>query len=254
MYLLTRCFFGQTVQYSVVFADRNRVRDQFVAQLTAQRDQLEAALAERTRELDMQEALGAERVQAAIDEAENAKREAADLSEIVAIMRRDLEAETARADKAAADLEAETARADKAAADLEAESQRVAEALAGREEEASRANRAEAEVEKESLRSFHEALTQAGVEYTKKVMRVRDKFYLSGWNLAMASMGITEGHQAYKQPPPLSKPVPVARYVVVDPPPRDEVGPSADPEAVAEVPAEPRPDAAPDAAEPGAPV
>ena len=62
-------------------------------------------------------------------------------------------------------------------------------------------------MEKESLRSFYEALTQAGVEYTKKVIRVRDKFYLSGWNLAMASMGITEGHPAYQQPPPLSKPV-----------------------------------------------
>ena len=69
----------QTVQYSVVFADRNRLRDQFVAQLTAQRDQLEAALAERTRELDAQEALGAERIRAAIDEAENAKREAAEI-------------------------------------------------------------------------------------------------------------------------------------------------------------------------------
>ena len=189
-----------------------------------------------------------------MDEAENAKRDAADLTEIVAIMRRDLEAETARADKAAADLEAETARANKAAADLEVETKKVAEALAGREEEASRANRAEAEVEQESLRSFHEALTQAGVEYTKKVIRVRDKFYLSGWNLAMASMGVTEGHPAYQQPPPLPKPVSASRYVVVDPPTGGGVGPSADPEVVAEVPTEPRPDAAPDAAEPGAPV
>ena len=66
----------------------------------------------------------------------------------------------------------------------------------------------------------------------------------------MASMGITEGHPSYKQPPPLSKPVSASRYVVVDPPPGGVVGPNVDPEAVAEVPAEPRPDAAPDAAEP----
>ena len=156
----------QAVQYSIVYSERDRLKEQFAAQLATQRDQLESTLAERTRELDVQEAVCEERVQAALDEAEDAKRNVADLTEIVAIMRRDLEAETARADKATADLEEETRRAD--------------EACAGWEEETARANKAEAEVEAESLRSFNDALTQSGVEYSKKVIRVRDKFYLSG--------------------------------------------------------------------------